>query len=207
MTYIQNFNKGPEESVIASGLTTCSSGLFIGSKNIRDSTCTLQYDNNGKLVEDSQGFCCSCPLLSLLFGIRGAGQVRGDCGFMSDSHSAHCLKFPNEWWAGYRIGKYQFKYYITISVESEDKEGNIISNEVFLSPSNKVVENPYFIARLIGDFMPSTPPSVLEEQILLRPFHPVDSTSPDDRWLLVDPSMVTLQGDECNKIGVGFSAF
>ena len=26
-------------------------------------------------------------------------------------------------------------------------------------------------------------------------------------WMLVDQSLVTLDGSECNKIGVGFSAF
>lgn len=174
---------------------------------MRDSTCTLQYDDNGNIVEDSQGFCCSCPLITLIFGARGAGDVRGDCGWMSDTHSAHCLQFPDEWWAGYRIGNYQFKYYITISVETTDKEGNTVTKDVFLSPSNKVMTNEYFTARLIGDFLPAVPPSVLEEQILLRPFHPVDSMSPNNEWLMVDPSLVSWNGDECNKIGVGFSAF
>lgn len=120
LTYIQNFNKGPQERVVESGFTSCSGGLFVGSTRLRDSTCTLQYDLNDKLVEDSQGFCCGCPLLTLLTGIRGAGQTRGDCGFMSNSHSAHCLNFPDVWWAGYFVGNYQFKYFITIEIETKD---------------------------------------------------------------------------------------
>lgn len=69
------------------------------------------------------------------------------------------------------------------------------------------MSNEFFIARLIGDFLPSIPPSILEGQVLLRPFHPVNSFTPDDNWLLMDQSLITFNGDECNKIGVGFSAF
>jgi hypothetical protein len=126
---------------------------------------------------------------------------------MSNTHSAHCLKFPDEWWAGYKVGNYEFQYYITLSVETVDKDGNQVTQDVFISPSNKVMSNEYFTARLIGDFLPAVPPSVLEEMILLRPFYPVDSMSPTDEWLLVDESHISWNGEECDKIGVGFTAF
>jgi Male gamete fusion factor len=126
---------------------------------------------------------------------------------MSDANSAHCLNFPDEWYAAYRVGKYQIQYFIIITVETTDKSGNSISKEVYISPSNKVVSNEFFTGRLIGDFLPSIPPNVLEEQILLRPFYPVDSMSPTDEWLLVNPSHISWNGDECNKIGVGFTGF
>ena len=55
--------------------------------------------------------------------------------------------------------------------------------------------------------MPSTPPPVLENLILMRPFHPIDELSVSKNWLLVNENMVTFDGKQCDKIGVSFSAF
>lgn len=102
LTYIQNFNFGPIEEVIGSDYISCSQGIFVGAMRVKDATCTIQYEDS-KVIPDSQGYCCSCPILSVLVGLRGAGSTRGDCGFMSSPRSAHCLNYPNKWYAGYRV--------------------------------------------------------------------------------------------------------
>lgn len=62
-------------------------------------------------------------------------------------------------------------------------------------------------AQLTGDLMPYRAFPVLTSQLLLMPaLSSVSQLSPAE-WMLLDRGMVTLDGSECNKIGVGFSAF
>ena len=68
------------------------------------------------------------------------------------------------------------------------------------------------IATLVGDLAPYKALPVLTSQVLLFP-SPAGSTlekvlaDHPEKWLLVDKSMVTLDGSECDKIGTSFSAF
>ena len=62
-------------------------------------------------------------------------------------------------------------------------------------------------AQLVGDLMPYRAFPVLTSQRLLMPSLSGASTLRPAEWMLIDPSMLTLDGSECNKIGVGFSAF
>lgn len=55
--------------------------------------------------------------------------------------------------------------------------------------------------------MPSVPPPVLQNMVLLRPFHPVDEMEVGNEWLLVTDNRISFDGKECNKIGVGYTAF
>ena len=58
-------------------------------------------------------------------------------------------------------------------------------------------------AELLGDLMNYASMPALNEKILMVPPEPASR----DSWLLLDGHMVTLSGDECDKVGVGFSAF
>lgn len=62
-------------------------------------------------------------------------------------------------------------------------------------------------AALVGDLLPFRAFPVLTSQRLLMPSLSGTSQLRPADWMLVDPSMLTLDGSECNKIGVGFSAF
>lgn len=62
-------------------------------------------------------------------------------------------------------------------------------------------------AQLVGDLLPYTAFPVLTSQRLVMPrLLDLSSLRPED-WMLLDPSAITMDGSECNKIGVGFSAF
>jgi len=100
--YLQDVNYAPQEQVIDSSYLTCSEGVYLGSLKLQDQTCTIQRDPAGNVIKQSQGYCCSCPLLTYATGIR-TGSKRGDCGFLSNSMSAHCLNFPNIWFSLYEV--------------------------------------------------------------------------------------------------------
>lgn len=104
LKYLQTFNKGPIEQVVSTSVLGCTEGIFMGSSRLSDSTCSIMYDNEGNIVPDSQGFCCSCPTTKYLFG-AGNSINRGDCGFLDGANSAHCLRFSEEWFAGYEVIK------------------------------------------------------------------------------------------------------
>lgn len=150
LAYIQNFNYGPREEMVGSGIVGCSEGIFVGSMRIKDASCTIRYDEDKKVIPDSQGFCCTCPILSVLAGVRGAGSNRGDCGFMSSPRSAHCLNYPNSWFAGYRVKEYSIEYLITITVEAEEKGGDRIVDTIYLSPSSKKGAGEHITAQIVG---------------------------------------------------------
>ena len=47
---------------------------------MNDSTCGFVKDSDGKPIINSQGFCCSCPLMTILTGLE-TEHHRGNCGF------------------------------------------------------------------------------------------------------------------------------
>jgi hypothetical protein len=82
-------------------------------------------------------------------------------------------------------------------------------SEVKLSPSRPTGRTPdkRVSAQLVGDLVPYNAFPVLTSQRLLMPtVMNMSQLRPAD-WMLVDPTMITMDGSECNKIGVGFSAF
>ena len=103
LLYLQEMNFFPQEQVIDSSYMSCSEGLFLGSLKLQDSTCSLRRDASGNVIPASQGYCCACPLLTYGLALRSGGPNRGNCGFLSNSMSAHCLFFPNYWFSLYEV--------------------------------------------------------------------------------------------------------
>lgn len=205
--YLQDVNYFPQEQIIDSSYASCSEGLFLGSLNLKQSTCTVKKDSSGKILRDTQGFCCSCPLLSYLTGIRSGSPKRGDCGFMKGQASAHCLYMPNIWFGLYEIPSYSYNFVITVHGKTIQKDGQEKLTDLFLSPARKTVSTGLFTAKLIGDFMPSNPPPLFNNMYLLKPREPVNEVEPTQNWLLVPKHSVTLDGSECNKPGTSYKAF
>ena len=108
LQYIQNVNYGPKEQIHSKNYISCSNGLFIGSIKLRDSTCTLQY-SDGKVIPDTQGFCCNCPVGSYIFGLKSGSPHRGQCSFFKTMTSGHCLRFPNNWFSVYKVNLFIIK--------------------------------------------------------------------------------------------------
>ena len=205
--YRQDVNTNPVEKVIDSNYFSCSEGLYLGSLQLSSSTCTLARDSRGNVIPNSQGYCCSCPILTYLAGVRPAGTTRNDCGFLSNSMSASCLSFPNQWHSLYEVTNYQYNYFITAQMRIRTKTGGEQTSDMVISNSQKSASNGIFQVSIVGDFNPSNPPPNLSDKYLLRPRIPVSETTPSQNWLLVDKNMVTLDGSECNKIGISYSAF
>lgn len=206
LKYLQSFPSQVFEKVINSVWPFCSEGLFTGDELEVDSTCGYAKDENDNPIPNSQGFCCSCPISTLLTGIR-TKTTRGDCGFFSTSETAHCLRFSNTTYAGYSIEGYSYHYEITLDMKyklasssSYEEKSQVISVE------KRTATNDFMTARIVGDYLPLTPPPELTNKILLLPSAQVEENI-SSNWLLVDRNMVTLDGSECNKIGTSYSAF
>ena len=147
--YLQDVNYNPQERVIDSSYLSCSEGTYLGSLKLTDATCSLKRDDKGAVVKDSQGYCCSCPLLTYLAGVR-SGTKRGDCGFLSSSMSAHCLHLPEAWFSLFEIPSYSFNYIITIRSSVTDKFGKELQTDMFLGNTKKSIDAGIFSAKIIG---------------------------------------------------------
>ena len=201
-TYFQDFNYYPKEKVIPTTSTSCSDKI-----TDTDPTCGWAY-SNGEKIKYSQGFCCSCSLISFSKNIKRGLKCDG---FLDMSASAHCLVYDQLWYSAYKVDKYKIEYKIEINLI--DTRDNTIISTLELSPQNTINtdDDNNILVKLIGDFLPSDLfPRDLSDKYLLIP------TSPEDhlnvkmgilRWMLIDKNKFTLDGNECDKIGVGYFAF
>ena len=201
-TYFQDFNYYPKEKVIPTTSTSCSDKI-----TDTDPTCGWAY-SNGEKIKYSQGFCCSCSLISFSKNIKRGFKCDG---FLDMSASAHCLVYDQLWYSAYKVDKYKIEYKIEINLI--DTRDNTIISTLELSPQNTINtdDDNNILVKLIGDFLPSDLfPRDLSDKYLLIP------TSPEDhlnvkmgilRWMLIDKNKFTLDGNECDKIGVGYFAF
>ena len=200
--YFQDFNYYPKEKVIPTTSTSCSDKI-----TDTDPTCGWAY-SNGEKIKYSQGFCCSCSLISFSKNIKRGLKCDG---FLDMSASAHCLVYDQLWYSAYKVDKYKIEYKIEINLI--DTRDNTIISTLELSPQNTINtdDDNNILVKLIGDFLPSDLfPRDLSDKYLLIP------TSPEDhlnvkmgilRWMLIDKNKFTLDGNECDKIGVGYFAF
>lgn len=85
-------------------------------------------------------------------------------------------------------------------------------NTLTISPSNPLQINNdiKMVAKIIGDLPGVKPPPDLSNKILLIPTRPVDHPwvlAGMGQWMLIDREMIGFNGDQCNQIGVGYTAF
>lgn len=210
--YVQDFNYHPVEQVIDSDVFTCSDGALSPNP-----TCGWVYINSTTVVPYSQGFCCNCDF-SQIIGVDTTTATRGtSCELLNlgpGSATAHCLRFNQLWYSAYEVEKYIIDYTIDITViyQNTSSSGNFTEETIPLSPSNVVgvSENQAIIARLIGDFSPPSPPNDYSLYYLVIPTSPSTNTMVREgplNWMLLPQDYFTLDGRECNKIGVSYYAF
>ena len=202
LTYFRDFNYLPKEIVAKSTSSQCKDGP-------KDSqpTCGWVYSGNQK-VEYSQGFCCSCSFMSL-----STSTKRGtNCGkFFETSASAHCLRFDPLWFSAYKIENHRIDYNIIINITNTYDNSTISSLRI--SPRDTITTNEEktILVKLIGDFMPTDIiPRDYSNKYLCIPSKPEDHLYVKQgkfRWMLIDKTRFTLDGSECDKIGVGFYGF
>lgn len=114
----------------------------------------------------------------------------------------------------YSIHESTLDFVITISINATAPPPGLLTaafkaSDVLLTPSypKRRSSDGQVAAQLAGDLMPYNAFPVLTSQLLLMPSLAGVSTLRPSEWMLLEPSMVTMDGSECNKVGVGFSAF
>jgi hypothetical protein len=89
---------------------------------------------------------------------------------------------------------------------------NFITEKISLSPSNTISmsSEKNIIARLIGDFQPPTPPNDYSIYYLVTPSYPESHSMVLEgpiNWMIIPRNYFTLDGRDCDKIGVSYFAF
>ncbi|PPR81520.1 hypothetical protein GOBAR_AA39193 [Gossypium barbadense] len=125
------------------------------------------------------------------------------------ANTAHCLRFPGDWFHVFGIGQQS----IGFSVRIEMKTGNKVS-EVIVGPENRTAtsKDNFLKVNLIGDFVGYTSIPTFEDFYLViprqgSPGQPNDLGRNLSMWMLLERVRFTLDGVECNKIGVSYDAF
>ncbi|KAK9748009.1 hypothetical protein RND81_02G029700 [Saponaria officinalis] len=167
--------------------------------------CERLRDEEGHIIEASQPICCPC-------GDRR--RVPSSCGNFFDklvkgkANTAHCLRSPGDWFHVFGIGQRT----VGFSVRIEVKTGSKVS-EVIVGPENRTaISNDNFLrVNLVGDFAGYTDIPSFEDFYLViprqGPGQPPDLGRNFSLWMLLERVRFTLDGLECNKIGVGYEAF
>ncbi|OVA14149.1 Generative cell specific-1 [Macleaya cordata] len=168
--------------------------------------CERLRDENGHIIEHTQPICCPCGTQR---------RVPSSCGNVFDkllkgkANTAHCLRFPGDWFHVFGIGQRSLGFNVRIEV----KKGSKIS-EVVVGPENRTVSSSdnFLRVNLIGDFAGYTSIPSFEDFYLVvprqgGPGQPENLGRNFSMWMLLERVRFTLDGLECNKIGVGYEAY
>ncbi|KAL0749224.1 hypothetical protein Bca101_031227 [Brassica carinata] len=164
-------------------------------------------DDKGNVLVQTQPVCCPCGPQT---------RVPSSCGDIFEklikgkANTAHCLRFPGDWYHVFSIGQRSLGF----SVRIELKTGTRVS-EVIIGPENRTATaNDNFLkVNLIGDFAGYTSIPSFENFYLVIPREVAAEGQPGNlggnysMWMLLERVRFTLDGIECDKIGVGYEAY
>ena len=208
LRYQHDYNNKPRELVQTLSAFECSDEAYTSSPS-----CGWKRDSTGQKIWDSQGYCCACSVLQTL-GLDPDEHVRGNqCQAFNLGEgyaTAHCLVLDELWYSAFEIGTEAIGYEVKVEVTVPDLQGNYTLETVVVSPSVPVQQGKDVIVRLIGDFYPTSPPPNLSSLLLFTPSIPADHSRVlmgSRRWMFLNPSQVTSDGAECNKVGTSYTAF
>ncbi|XP_051188948.1 protein HAPLESS 2 isoform X1 [Lolium perenne] len=201
LSYIRDVAYRPEEKF--SRTRKCESDA--GADVVRE--CERLRDQNGHIIEHTEPVCCPCG---------PNRRVASSCGtifdkmFKGKANTAHCVRYPGDWYHVFGIGTRSIGYSIRIQV----KKGSSVT-EVIVGPENKTVvsKDNFLRVNLIGDYVRYQSLPTFEDFYLVTPRKGVGDGQPQDlgddfsRWMLLERVRFTLDGLECNKIGVGYEAY
>jgi len=234
--YVQDFNFKPVEQIIISDIFSCldgdlaenpTCGWVINGKNIvsysQGFCCKCTFSQLAGIDTTSRKRGSSCNFLNL-----GPGSATAHClRFDKLWYSAYEIK---NYYINYTIDIYITYYEKESDLKSQnnminqissDSNSNVLNNQsssdfkiekISLTPSNTIVlsNDKKIKASLIGDFQPPTPPDDYSDYFLTIPtypeFHTMVKEGPNN-WMLIPKTFFSLDGRECNKIGVGYFAF
>lgn len=200
LTYIRDVSYKPEEYYVKT--RKCEPDASAKVVKI----CERLRDENGHIMEHTEPICCPCG---------PQRRMPSSCGNVFDKwmkgkpNTAHCVRFPGDWFHVFSIGQRSLGFSVKIQV----KTGSKIS-EVIVGPENRTVtSNDNFLrVNLIGDFVGYTNIPSFEDFYLViprqgGPGQPQSLGVNFSMWMLLERLRFTLDGMECNKIGVGYEAF
>ncbi|XP_063943788.1 protein HAPLESS 2 isoform X2 [Daucus carota subsp. sativus] len=200
LTYIRDVSYKPEELYVKTRKCEPDAGADVVKQ------CERLRDDQGHIIEHTQPTCCPCG---------NERRVPSSCGNFFDklvkgkANTAHCLRFPGDWFHVFGIGQRSLGF----SVRIEVKTGSTIS-EVTVGPSNRTaISNDKFLrANLIGDYVGYTNIPSFDDYYLViprqgGPGQPESLGTNFTMWMLLERVRFTLDGLECNKIGVSYEAY
>ncbi|RDX98683.1 Protein HAPLESS 2, partial [Mucuna pruriens] len=203
LTYIRDVPYKPEEYYVKT--RKCESDAGADVVKICERQAILR-DEEGHIMENTQPICCPCG---------PQRRMPSSCGNFFDkltkgkANTAHCVRFPGDWFHVFGIGRRTLGFSVQIQVKSGTKV-----SEVVVGPANRTVtsDDKFLRVNLIGDFVGYTSIPSFEDFYLVvpsqgSPGQPQDLGRNISRWMLLERVRFTLDGIECNKIGVSYEAF
>ncbi|KAL0297808.1 UNVERIFIED_CONTAM: protein HAPLESS 2 [Sesamum radiatum] len=125
------------------------------------------------------------------------------------ANTAHCLRFTDDWFHVFGIGQRSIGFSIRIEIKTRSK-----TSEVIVGPENRtaISRDKFLRVNLVGDYVGySDIPSFDDFYLVIPrqagPGQPQNLGSNFSMWMLLERVRFTLDGLECNKIGVGSEAF
>ncbi|XP_058778261.1 protein HAPLESS 2 [Vicia villosa] len=200
LTYIRDVPYKPEEYYVQTRKCEPDAGANIVK------ICERLRDEDGHIIENTQPTCCPCG---------PQRRMPSSCGNFFDkmtkgkANTAHCVRFPGEWFHVFGIGRRTLGFSVRIQVKSGTKV-----SEVVVGPESRTVtsDDKFLRVNLIGDFVGYTNIPNFEDFYLVVP-RQGDPGQPHDlgrnisMWMLLERVRFTLDGIECNKIGISYEAF
>ncbi|PNT64998.1 hypothetical protein BRADI_4g35730v3 [Brachypodium distachyon] len=202
LNYIRDVAYRPEEQFVRT--RKCESDA--GAEVVRE--CERLRDQNGHVIEHTEPVCCPCG---------SQHRVPSSCGTFFDkmvkgkANTAHCVRFPGDWFHVFGI---ETSYSLGFSIRVQVKKGSSVT-EIIVGPENKTVvsKDNFLRVNLIGDFVGYKSVPTFENFYLVTPRKGDGGGQPQvlgdefSRWMLLERVRFTLDGLECNKIGVGYEAY
>ncbi|KAA6372636.1 MAG: putative Hapless, partial [Streblomastix strix] len=198
-----------EEVILPSGIAdNC-----VASATSKSPTCQWDYDKaTGKIIQFSQGFCCTCGLKDSLLGQSENERLKYACQKGVGSSCAFCLRYEEPKFQAMEIGPPKTDWSILCRVRTLNKELKKLEDQDLVISTSKPIArstNGRVIGRLIGDFAPSVQPFSFESKYFFYPFREFDHPmvmSPANYSMIIDKHLVSTDGLECDKIGSSYAA-
>ncbi|KAK7366797.1 hypothetical protein VNO80_08794 [Phaseolus coccineus] len=200
LTYIRDVPYKPEEYYVKTRKCEPDAGANVVK------ICERLRDEEGHIIENTQPICCPCG---------PQRRTPSSCGNFFDkltkgkANTAHCVRFPGDWFHVFGIGQRTLGFSVRIQVKSGTK-----ISEVVVAPENRTVisDDKFLRVNLIGDFVGYTNIPSFEDFYLVvprqgNPGQPQDLGRNISMWMLLERVRFTLDSIECNKIGVSYEAF
>jgi len=214
ISYVQDVNNKPTETIIKTGWLECSASSADTAEEVTCGVATV----DGKRVKNSEGFCCGCDLEDIKSGAETRGNLK--CSALSMEESAHCLGWDELWYSVLSVDNPTVFYDIEVSISRPTSTTSSWANTTYAEevitvshsvPTGKSSDGSV-IVKLVGDFATATAPHSFESKYLVIPSRPtgharVDADYPLRYAMLLETSLFELSGLTCDKIGVSYTAF